>query len=286
MRSRLQRIHLLKTLYQQFKLYIYLFLAVALLIFGLSDHPMIAGAREKTATAGGYVARTLYIPVGWAEQGLDYLKDLWNIRGQNARLRQENSNLLYWQNQVERLKMENEALKKQLAFVSPEEKQYKTVAVLVDNGGPYARSVLVQAGRKDGVQRGDVALYQAAVLGRVVQVGGWTSRLLLLTDFTSRVPVMVGSQKYLGVVEGDNTPRLTLTALPENAAVQVGDYVMTSGHGGVYPVGLAIGTVVSVSEDTIKVAPFVQQEDVLFVRLMNFGLGGLLPEKDCEKDQP
>ncbi|MBP5160606.1 MAG: rod shape-determining protein MreC [Alphaproteobacteria bacterium] len=284
MRSRLQRIHLLKTLYQQFKLYIYLFLAVALLIFGLSDHPMIAGVREKTSAAGGYVARTLYVPVGWAEQGLDYLKELWAVRNQNVRLRQENSNLLYWQNQVERLQMENEALKKQLSFVSPEEKQYKTVGILVDNGGPYARSVLVQGGRKDGIQKGDVALYQAAVFGRVVHVGRWTSRLLLLTDFTSRVPVMVGQQKYLGVVEGDNTTLLTLTALPENAEVKKGDYVMTSGHGGVYPVGLAVGTVVSVSEDAIKVAPFVRQEEVVFVRLMNLGLGGLLPDKDCEKE--
>ena len=154
----------------------------------------------------------------------------------------------------------------------------------MDNGGPHARSLLVQAGRKAGIQKGDVALYQEAVLGRIVYVGTWTSRLLLLTDFTSRVPVMVGKQKFLGIVEGDNTNLLTLTALPENASVQEGDYVMTSGHGGVFPVGLAVGTVVSVSQDNIKVAPFVRHEDALFVRLVNLGLGGLLPEKDCEKD--
>ena len=286
MKSRLQRIHILKVLYRQFKLYIYLFIALTLLIFGLSEHPLIASVREKTATVGGYIAQTLYIPVGWVEKGFDYLQDMWNVREQNVRLREENGKLLDWQNQVEHLKMENEALKQQLSFVSPQEKQYKTAGILVDNSGPYTRSVLVQAGRKDGVQKGDVALFQEAVFGRIVYVGTWTARLLLLTDFTSRVPVMVGNQKYLGVVEGDNTALLTLTALPENAYVQEGDYVMTSGHGGVYPVGLAIGTVSFVSEDVIKVTPFVRQEDVLFVRLMNLGLGGVLPEKDCEKDHP
>ena len=284
MKSRLQRIHLLKTLYHQFKLYVYLFLSVGLLIFGLSDHPLIVQAREKTSTVGGYVARTLYIPVSWAEQGIDYVAELWQVREQNIRLREENSKLLSWQNQVEQLQMENAALKKQLSFVSSDDKQYKTVSVLVNNGGPYARSLLVQAGRHNGIQKGDVALYQSAVLGRIVSVGRWTARLLLLTDFTSRVPVMVGKQKYLGVVEGDNTSLLNLTALPENATVQEGDYVMTSGHGGVYPVGLAIGTVSSVDEDSIKVAPFVRPEEILFVQLMNLGLGGLLPENDCEKD--
>ena len=76
MKSRLQRIHLLKTLYQQFKIYIYIFLAFGLIVFGLSDHPLISGVRQKAATAGGYVAQTLYIPVGWVEQGFDALKDL------------------------------------------------------------------------------------------------------------------------------------------------------------------------------------------------------------------
>ena len=137
-------------------------------------------------------------------------------------------------------------------------------------------------GSKDGIKRGFVALYNEGVLGRIEAVGRHTSQILLLTDYASRVPVLVGSKRFLAVVVGDNSSLLKLTALPEGAEVSVGDYVSTSGHSGVYPPGLAIGTVTRIDdEDDIWVKPFVSREDTPFVTIVDYGLDGLLDTHEC-----
>ena len=107
----------------------------------------------------------------------------------------------------------------------------------------------------------------------------------MLTDYASRVPVLVGEKRFLGVVVGDNAPLLKLTALPEGAEVAVGDYISTSGHGGVYPPGLAVGTVVQVKKDNILVRPFVYREDTPFVTIVDYGLDGLLDLPACSQDE-
>ena len=100
-----------------------------------------------------------------------------------------------------------------------------------------------------------------------------------MTDYASRVPVYVGERRYLGIVEGNNSSILHLTSLPEGAIVREGDYITTSGHAGVFPMGLAVGTVSKIRKDEIEVIPFVSQEKVDFVRLVDFGIGGLLPSE-------
>ena len=177
------------------------------------------------------------------------------------------------------LKQENDSLKKELNFAVPSLGKTITAYIVADNGGAFTRSVLVQAGEKEGVRKGFVALYNAGLLGRIVSVGEKASRLLLLTDYASRVPVYVGERRYLGIVEGNNSSILHLTSLPEGAIVREGDYITTSGHAGVFPMGLAVGTVSKIRKDEIEVIPFVSQEKVDFVRLVDFGIGGLLPSE-------
>ena len=69
---------------------------------------------------------------------------------------------------------------------------------------------------------------------------------------------------------------LKLTALPEDVQINVGDYVSTSGLGGVYPQALAVGVVTQVSEDEILIKPFVRREDTPFLRIVDYGTEGLL----------
>ena len=283
MKDRLSRLHLLRTVYRQFAIYLYLFLALILILLGFSAHPWIEQVRARISDATTAVIEVLYTPV----RGVGYLaqevSDTWNIRKKNQQLREENEKLLQWMTLARKLENENERLKKELSFVPVVAGKTITATLVADNGGAFSRSVLVRAGKKDGVEAGAIALFHNSVLGRVVSSGQKSARILLLTDFSSKVPVVVGDNKYLGIVEGNNSDRLILSFLPENAQIQVGDYVMTSGHGKVYPFGLAIGTVSKVSEERIEVLPFVQRNQTDFVRLIDYGYQGLLKYDSCEE---
>lgn len=285
MKDRVSRLRLLRQIYRQFAVYFYLFLSLVMILLGFSSHPLIEGIRSDISDVTGGVIQVFYAPVRYVQKLGQSVSDTWDIREKNKMLRAENQKMLQWVALAKKLENENERLKKELKFISVIKGEVITASIVADNGGAFSRSVLARAGRENGIEPGTIALFQNAVLGRVVSSGKNSSRILLLTDFSSRVPVIVGDDKYLGIVEGNNSDVLKLTFLPENAKVRVGDYVMTSGHGQVFPFGLAIGTVSRVDETSMDVTPFAQRGQTDFVQLVDYGHQGLLPEVVCDMQE-
>ena len=114
----------------------------------------------------------------------------------------------------------------------------------------------------------------------MVEVGEWTARVLLITDINARVPVLLdNSTRQRAVLAGDNSDEPRLLYLPPEASASVGDRVVTSGDGGLFPVGLPIGVVAAVEDRMIKVKPMVDLGKLEHVELVDFGLpGGLVGE--------
>jgi rod shape-determining protein MreC len=154
--------------------------------------------------------------------------------------------------------------------------RFITARVVGDQGGAFARSVLVNAGSRDGVAKGQVAVTAEGVAGRVAEVGLRSSRVLLLTDINSRVPVLVGSARDRAIMAGDNTGRPRLLYLAAGTEIRPGDRVVTSGHGGVFPPGLPVGIVTQASETALRVQPFVDWAHVEYLRLADYELPSLL----------
>ena len=91
----------------------------------------------------------------------------------------------------------------------------------------------------------------------MVQVGEWSSRVLLITDLNSRIPVLIEPSRQRAVMAGDNSGQPESLYVPGDASLAVGDRVVTSGHGGMFPPGLPVGLVASVSDNSIRIQPFV-----------------------------
>src|SRR4029453_1678845 len=88
--------------------------------------------------------------------------------------------------------------------------------IVADAGGPFVHTVLVDAGTEDGAARGMAAVNERGMIGRVIEVGRHSARVLLLTDFNSRIPVLVEPSRDQAILAGNNTRRLTLVFLPLN----------------------------------------------------------------------
>ena len=131
-------------------------------------------------------------------------------------------------------------------------------------------------GEREGVARGQAAVTGSGLAGRVAQVGQRASRVLLVTDMNSRIPVLVGEARERAVLAGDNTGQPHLVYLGRQARLTPGERVVTSGHGGVFPPGLPIGTVASLEEGVVRVQPFVDWSAMEYLRLANYELPGIL----------
>ena len=139
------------------------------------------------------------------------------------------------------------------------------------------RTVFVDAGSAQGVAPDGAVLVHSALVGRVVAVGPSRSRVLLINDPESAVPVIAMRTREQGIVQGtlEQTPRLSLEFVGRFAKLRHNDVVVTSGVGGVFPKGIVVGRIVSCMTPAgelfkkIKVQPtaeLAQLERVLVLR--------------------
>lgn len=142
-----------------------------------------------------------------------------------------------------------------------------TARITSETNGPFREAILVNAGRLQGVEDGSYAENEGGLVGRVVQLGERSARVLLVTDFNSRVPVMGEASGLRGILFGDRDDLGTLTDLPENGSFILGERVLTSGEGGIFPRGIVVGEIVQRGGD-LRVEFGMRRSQGGFVRLM------------------
>jgi len=256
--------------------------ALGILLLGRADPLVFERARMTVTDVTAPVLDALSRPAITVSHVIGEMRELAVLRDENQVLRAQNERLLQWQTAARTLMSENKQLRDLLGFVPDTEANSVTARVIGDSGGAFVRSLLVNSGKRDGVKKGQAAMVGHGLLGRVAEVGNRSARVLLINDLNSRIPVVIESSRERAVLAGDNSPTPRLLYLPISTSVKPGDRVVTSGYGGVFPPGLPVGLVNSVGEDGVRIAPYVNVGQLEYVRLMDFGLDGILDEADQE----
>ena len=217
-------------------------------------------------------------PVATATAVIADIRSYMHVHEDNARLRLENARLEGWRQTALRYEIENTGLRSLLNVPSRGAVSYVSARVVAHSGGPFVRSVVTNAGYRDGIRKGQVALVADGLVGRVGIAGDRSARIVLLTDLNSRVPVLVVGSQSRAILVGDNTAWPKLTHVFVDHDIQVGQEVVTSGHGGVFPPGLTVGRVAGIDEESIQVQTAVDFDRLEFMRIAEYGSPGILQE--------
>ncbi|MHA1598110.1 MAG: rod shape-determining protein MreC [Alphaproteobacteria bacterium] len=252
--------------------------ALALMLLGKADVGMVDRFRAEITDSITPILDIMSRPVESANEVIADVRELMAVREQNEGLRQDRDRLLHWQMVARKLEAENKALRGQLNYTPVGDVSYVTARVIADTGGAFAHSLLVNTGARPGVGKGMAVTTGAGLVGRISGVGARSARVLLITDLNSRIPVLIEATRTRGIMAGNNTYRPQLLHLPPGATVSPGDRVVTSGHGGVFPAGLPVGVVEAVNDGAISVQPFVPRDRIEYVRIVDFGLQGILKQ--------
>lgn len=255
---------------QRFALVLLLAAAITLLVLGKTHTDAVSRMRMAAIDVIAPVLDVMSRPVEAARQLVGRVQDAWYLFEENDVLRQQQRHLLHWQTIARRLEQENAHLRAQLNLVSELRPGFVSARVIGDSGGSFVQTRLINAGEGQGVLKGQAAVNGVGLAGRVVETGKHSARLLLLTDLNSRVPVVVQSSRFRAVLAGDNSSRPRLIFLPTNAKVSPGERIVTSGHGGVFPPGIPVGMVASVSEGDVRVQPFVDWDRLEYVSVLRY----------------
>jgi rod shape-determining protein MreC len=185
----------------------------------------------------------LSMPATEIRHGVERARTTIDLLDEVARLRAENQRLKSWEWRAKMLDQRMRQMQRLLNVVDEPALEFVSGRVIADGRGPFMRSVLINVGRPQGVRSGYAVIGADGLLGRVLSSGDAASRVLLLNDLKSRIPVFVGETRIRALLVGDNSAWPRLEFLPEGADVRTGDDVYTSGHDGLLPRGLRVGAV-------------------------------------------
>jgi rod shape-determining protein MreC len=217
---------------------------VVLLVLTKLDIQVLTLVQDRAGDVAVPVLRLLDRPVQLARDAADRFGRMLALDAENQRLRQENRRLLAWQAEATRLAVENESLREMLGVPAQVPAPVWTTAqILGDSGTSFAQSRLIDAGSDRGLEAGMPVLTEAGLVGRVIAVGRSSARVLLITDFSSRVPVMLEGSRSRAILAGSNGPLSGLEFLPSTVRPKLGEKVLTSGDGGQLPRGLLVGEI-------------------------------------------
>lgn len=187
-----------------------------------------------------------------------------------ARLKAENDSLQSWKARAIELESRVRRYEELLnARIDPAMK-FVTARVLADARGPFARTMLVNAGSEHGVLEHQAVMDGRGLVGRTVTTGKEASRVLLVSDVTSRIPVRIEPHGYRAIMSGTNRAEPRLEFLPSHVSIREGDTVFTSGDGGQLPPGLPIGVVASAGPGAFKVVPYASPGRLSYVRIFHY----------------
>lgn len=258
--------------------------AVGLMMLGKVDTVLMERLRLAFVDTVAPILNHLSAPSDAIANGLEGIRQWVAVRDENARLQTENQRLLKWQAVALRLESENMALRRLLYFVPGPQARYVSGRVIADTGGTFARSLLLNAGTANGVAKGNVVITGEGLVGRIVGVAQHTARVLLITDLNSRIPVEFSPSRTRALLAGNNADEPLLIHIGSDVTVSVGDRISTSGDAGAFPPGLPVGVISSIQEGVIRVRPFVDRSRLQYVRVVDFGLKGMLGPHTVKAD--
>lgn len=263
-----------RVLNQRFSFIIFITMACGLLVLGRAQPELIEHTRAHIVDGIAPMLDATAWPMTAAENSLTRVQSYMSLQAENQRLRADNGQLTQWQNALVALQNENRELRGLLHFKDEPGLAYISARVIADTGGPFVRGLIVTAGKLDGVREGMAAMTGDGLVGRVIEVGDWSSRVLLITDLNSRIPVTIAGSGDRAILAGDNSNQPKLLYLPQDAMLNPGARVITSGHGGAFPPDLPVGVVAESAHGAYRVTSAADLGRINYVRLVDFNLKG------------
>ncbi|MFV0292660.1 MAG: rod shape-determining protein MreC [Paracoccus sp. (in: a-proteobacteria)] len=207
-------------------------------------------------------------PVTQVSRMISSLQSYSRLYEQNRELRRELRMMQRWKEAAAQLDQQNAKLLAQNNVRLDPTLTSITGIVLTDSGTAFRQSVLLNVGKRDGVVDGWAVMDGLGLVGRISGVGNQTSRVILLTDPSSRIPVEIQRSGETALLTGDNTMMPTLDFIEHPESVKAGDRVVSSGDGGVFPPDILVGQVVKAADGRLRLRMAADLGSLEYLRVL------------------
>ena len=249
---------------QKFSLFFLIIIAVIIFFLDVYGFGFMKPVRSIVNDGIYRVSLVVSSPSRFIPQATGSLTNLFNIKSENEKLKKALEVYRQKELSVEYLTNENKNLKKILESDDTLFKKHIVLSkVLIDKDSPYLKSIIINRGSKSGILKGMPVMDKEFLVGRIVETNYLSSRVLLLNDLNSRIPVIFGKEGVQAILKGTGGSKPSLEYLPEGYVIQEGIDVFTSGKDGIFLPGSPIGTTTEEGE----VELFSESSQLSFVKV-------------------
>ena len=196
----------------------------------------------------------------------DFISNHINVYNNYVQLKKENEELKNNISNSDFLELENTQLRKLIEEQVAAESNFVSARVIIDKQSPYLNSFIINIGTNKNIKNGMAVLDGKNFIGRIVDVNFFSSRVLLVSDLNSKIPVIAEPSTHHAILSGHGKDKPTLEYLPENHNIQNGDKIYTSGKEGIFAPGVPIGEVI-IEDNLVKVLLFSDLNQISFINV-------------------
>ena len=257
---------------QRFSLIALIFFSIFIIVLGKYN---FKGVNFLKLSIKEIVYRTTFIvsvPENFVISSYQTIRDHFYLYSTYENLKKDYESLKATKLNTDFLKSENEALKSKINDVSTQSSEL-LAKVIIDKKSPFLRSVIVNRGSKDNVILGMAVLDEKFLVGKVVEVNYSTSRVLLLSDLNSKIPVSIEPNGVQSILSGSGSSFGEIQYIKENYELENDSEIFTSGSGGIFRSGIPIGKTIAdenIGFDTIKVKFHSDFSQLRLVKIVSF----------------
>ena len=251
---------------QRFSLFVLAVISILLIFFDTIDTKPINKIRSfikdivyRTAVVANYPTKIFTGSYNLVEDHFSVYKNYNNLKKENEELKSKYST-------SEFLELENSQLRKLIDEQTQSKSNLISARVMLEEQSPYLNSFVINIGANKELKNGMAALDGKNFIGRIVDVNFFSSRILLITDLNSKIPVITEPSGNHAILSGHGDVKPTLEYVSDNHQIQDGDKIYTSGKEGIFTPGIPIGEA-KIEKEVIKVILYSELNEITFVNI-------------------
>ena len=229
--------------------------ALLIIISSLTNFHFTNVIKLKFLDYSSYILKSFYMPLNTFKNSGDNINNIFYVYRNNKNLIIENENLKSQLIEQKFIRKENIELRNLLNVKKENSYSFVTAKILSQSNFSFSHSMILSVGLDNNISINSPVIYKNQLVGYISDVGNKSSRVRLITDINSKIPVLVLDKNIKFIMSGDNNNYLKLLNFGNTNLLENGDEVYTSGDGGMYPKGLMVGKVIKGSENQLVIEP-------------------------------
>ena len=254
-----------------FILPILVILTFLLIIFNKTDYFLVNKIKTLSIDLATPITSAVTFPVKISTKTINSINQIRYLKQENIRLKEEVIRLKKWQTLALKNESENLAFKKILKSTSNDFNIIKTALVVSESPNIYARTIIINSGVNDGVTENLAVINEKGLIGKSISITKNQSKILLINDQNSSVPVKTLSNNFFAIVKGStNGKYLVSSFIKGQSRPKIGDLLLTSGNTKTYPQNILVGKIVKVDKNSFFAIPFVDFKNLNYVQVIDY----------------